>query len=126
MKFFVALLLTALLSFVAGLYFQWWGVAPVAFGVALLIHQKAWKAFLAAFAGAFVLWVALAWWIDAENGKNLSSKVAELMGLGKNSFLLIIITGAVGGIVSGAAALSGSFMRSTRKVAADEPGDLLP
>lgn len=126
MKFFVALILTALLCFVVGLYFPWWGIAPVAFGVALLIHQKAWKAFLSGFAGAFLLWVVLAWWIDAENGRNLSSKIGELIGIGSNSFLLIIITGTVAGIVSGGAALSGSFLRSSKKEINEELPDSDP
>ena len=114
MKFLVALLLTALLSFISGLYLAWWGFAVIAFGVALLIHQKGWKAFLSGFAGVFLLWVILAWWIDNANGSLFSPKIAGLIGIGSSSFLLILITGLVGGIVAGFAAMSGSYFRSSK------------
>jgi hypothetical protein len=112
MKFFVALLLTALLSFIAGLWFAWWVIAVIAFLVALLVHQRAWKAFLAGFLGLFLLWGVLAEWIDAENGSILSARIAVLLPLGGNSLLLVLITGIIGGLVAGFAAMSGSYLRS--------------
>jgi cytochrome c biogenesis protein CcdA len=50
MKFFNSVLLTALLSFIAGIYISyWWFFAVIAFLVALLIHQRGFKAFFAGF-----------------------------------------------------------------------------
>lgn len=115
MKFLTALILTALLSFITGLYSRWWVFTIAAFAVALLIHQKAGKAFLSAFLALFLLWAGLAWWIDSANDSLLSSKIGELLGIGPNSFLLIVITGFVAGFVAGFAAMSGSFLRSTKK-----------
>lgn len=112
MKFFIAALLTALLSFITSLWFDWWIIAVVALLVALLIHQKAWKAFLAGFTGLFLLWVALAAWVNAANESILSTKIATLLGIGGNPFFLILITGFVGALVAGFAALSGSFLRN--------------
>ena len=111
MKFITALVLTALLSFIASLWFEWWIIAIVAFIVALLVHQKAWKAFLGGFLGLFLLWVILAEWIDIENKGILSQKIATVLPLGGNSLLLVLITGFVGGLVAGLAALSGSYTR---------------
>jgi hypothetical protein len=111
MKLFVAILLTALLSFIVCLQFDWWAIAIVAFAVGVLVQQKAWKSFVAGFAGIFILWVALAEWIDMENGGILSQKIAALFGLGTNSVLLILIAGLIGGLVGGFAALSGSYIR---------------
>lgn len=113
MKLIVALLLTALISFVAGLYLPWWSIAPAAFIAALLIHQRPGRAFLAGFLGVFLLWAALAWWIDMKNEHYLSHKVAQLLPLGGNSFLLIAVSALLGGLVAGFAALSGSFLRSS-------------
>lgn len=116
MKFLVALLLTALLSFISGLYIEWWWFfAVMAFIVALLIHQKAGKAFTSAFLGLFILWTGLAYWIDLENESILSTKIAELLPLGGSSFLLIMVTGLIGGIVAGFAAMSGSYLRSSKQ-----------
>lgn len=113
MKFFVAIILTALLTFVAGLYFDWWSLAIAAFLVALLIHQKAIKAFFAGFLGVFILWAALAMWMNAENDGYLAGKVAAL--LGANSVLLIIGGALIGALVAGFGAMSASFLRSSNK-----------
>ncbi|HEY9364209.1 MAG TPA: hypothetical protein VIQ00_13165 [Chitinophagaceae bacterium] len=112
MKFIVAIILTVLFSFIAGLYLPWWSLAIVAFIVALLIHQQAGKAFLAGFLALFFLWALLAWWIDVKNQGLLSAKVAALLPLGGSSFLLIIVTAFIGALVAGLAAMSGSFLRS--------------
>ena len=114
MKFLAALILTALLSFIAGLYLPWWGIAIAAFIVALIVYQHAGVAFLSAFSGLILLWGGLAFWIDRGNESILSARIGELLGIGNNSFLLIIITGAVGGLVAGFAAMSGSFLRSSK------------
>ncbi len=114
MKFIAALILTILLSFIAGLYLPWWTIAIVAFVVALMIYQKAGMAFLASFLGLFILWCGLAFWIDSGNESILSARIGQLLGIGNNSFLLIIITGTIGGLVAGFAAMSGSFLRSSK------------
>ena len=117
MKFIISLLLTALLSFTAGLYLPWWSIALCAFVVAALILQQPLRAFLAGFLGVFLLWLIFSWSIDASNNQILSHRIAQIFPLGGISFLLILITAMVGGLVSGLAALSGSYLRfgSTRK-----------
>jgi len=114
MKFIVALILTALLSFIAGLYLPWWGIAVAAFITALLIYQKSGKAFLAGFIGLLLLWSGLALWIDIKNESILSARISQLFGIGNNSLLLIVITGIVGGFVAGFAAMTGSFLRGSK------------
>jgi hypothetical protein len=115
MKFIVSILLIAILSFALGLYLPWWSLALVAFIVAALIHQRAGKAFLSGFLGLFLLWGILAFIIDQNNQHLLSAKVAELLPLGGSSFLLILVTALIGGLVAGLAALAGSFMRTVRE-----------
>lgn len=114
MKFFNATLLTALLSFIAGLYVPyWWFFAIAAFLVAALIHQKGFKAFFSAFLALLILWFALAFWIDMENESVLSVKIASLLPLGGSKWMLMLVTGLIGGLVAGFAALSGSYLRSS-------------
>jgi hypothetical protein len=114
MKFITAIILTALLAFTGGLWFGWWIIAVSGFVVALLVHQRPGKAFMAGFAGLFILWAGLAWWIDLKNEHILSTRIASVLPLGGNSFLLIIVTAIVGGLVAAFAALSGSYLRSSR------------
>ena len=115
MKFFVATILTALLAFISGLFLPWWGMAITSLLVAVLVHQKAGKAFLAGLLGVFILWAGLAWWIDMKNNGVLSEKIASVLPLGGNAVLLILVTGFIGGLVAGMAAMSGSFLRASNK-----------
>jgi len=114
MKLLVGIILTALLSFVLGLYLPWWSIAIAAFISTLLIPMRAMKGFLSGFFGVFILWALLAWWIDLKNQGILSKKVAEIFPLGGSAFLLILVTAFIGALVGGFAAMSGSYLR-TRK-----------
>jgi len=115
MKFLTATLLTALLAFISGLFLPWWGIAITSLLVAVLVHQKAGKAFLAGMLGVFLLWAGLAWWVDMKNNGVLSKKVASVLPLGGNALYLILLTGFVGGLIAGFAAMSGSFLRASDK-----------
>lgn len=110
MRFLAATLLTILLSFIGSLWFDWWIIAIVAFLVALLVQQRIGIAFLSGFIALFILWTGLALWIDVKNQGILSAKIAEVLPLGGNSVLLLVITGFVGGLVAGFAAMSGSSL----------------
>ena len=113
MKFITSIILTGLLAFIAGLYFPWWSLAIIAFLVAVLIHQKPWKAFPSGFLGLFLLWGGLALWINLKNDGVLAIKVASLLPLGGSPYLLIIVTGFIAGLIGGLAALAGSYLRSS-------------
>ncbi|MBI3232436.1 MAG: hypothetical protein HYZ42_00075 [Bacteroidetes bacterium] len=115
MKFLVAIILTALLAFISGLFLPWWGMALTSLLVAVIIHQKAGKAFVAGLLGVLLLWAGLAWWMDMKNNGVLSAKIASVLPLGGNSLLLIFVTGLIGGLVAGFAAMSGSFLRASEK-----------
>lgn len=114
MKSIVAIMLTGLLAFLGGMYMQWWSLAIAAFLIALLVPQKSGKAFLSGFLGVFLLWSILAWWIDIRNEGILAKKIAAVLPLGGNEYLLILVTAFLGGLVAGFAALSGSFLRSSK------------
>lgn len=114
MKFFAAIILTALVAFVASLYLPWWSIALAAFVVAALVHQQPGKAWLSGFIGLFLLWTMLALWTDTGNEGILSGRIAEIFPLGGSSFLLIVVTGIVGALVGGFAALSGSYLRKKK------------
>jgi hypothetical protein len=115
MKFITALLLTAVLAFISGLYLPWWGIAITSLLVAVIIHQKAGRAFLSGLLGVLIVWAGLAFWIDMKNNGILSKKIAQVLPLGGNSILLVFVTGLIGGLVAGFAAMSGSFLRSSPK-----------
>lgn len=115
MRLLVSILLIAVLSFIAGLYGPWWTIAIIAFLVALLIPQSVGRSFLAGFLAILLLWVVLAFIKDLSNDSYLSARVAQLFKLGAASILLIFITGLIGGLVSGFAAMSGAALRPAKR-----------
>jgi hypothetical protein len=115
MRFLLATILTALLSFIAGLFLPWWSIAIVAFGVALFMKQFIGRSFLSGFLGVFLLWAIVALWIDLKNESILSHKIAQIFPLGGSSFLLILVTAVIGALVGGFAAMSGASLISHKK-----------
>ncbi len=115
MKFIYSVLLTAIISFAAGLYLPWWSVAMAAMVVNIIIPLASWKSFLSAFLAVFFLWGILAWGIDSNNNSILSQKMAQLLPLGGSSVLLILLTAFIGALVAGFAGLTGSYIRKKQE-----------
>lgn len=111
MKFLVAVILTAILSFLGGLFLPWWSLVIAAFIGGVLIHQSAFRAYFAGFLGVFLLWSGLAWWTDNANESILSLRIAQLFPGPDTAFFIIVLTGLVAGIVGGLGALTGHFLR---------------
>ena len=111
MKLLVAILLTALLAFFGGLYLPWWSIALAAFVSILLVPHSGGRAFLAGFAGVFLLWGLLSWWIDVRNQHILSKRMAEIFPLGGSPAAIILVTAFVGALVAGFAAMSAGYLR---------------
>ncbi len=111
MRFISAILLTALLSFVSGLYLPWWSVALAAFVACALIPIAPWKSFFAGFIGVFLFWGTMSFIIDSNNNHILSQKIAQIFPLGGSYILLILVTAFVGALVGGLAGLTGSYVR---------------
>jgi hypothetical protein len=115
MKFLVAFILTAILSYTVGFYLPWWSIAFTAFIVAVVIPQKPGKTFLCGFLALFLLWIILALYIDMGNQHILSMKIAELLFKSHSHALIMSVTGLVAGLVGGFAALSGAYLRMSKK-----------
>lgn len=114
MKFIVSIILIALLSFAACLYFPWWSIAIVAFIVAALIAQSAGMSFLTGFLALFLLWGVLSFWISSSNEHILAHKVSLVILKIDSPYLLMLATALIGGLVAGFAAMTGSFLRKKK------------
>ena len=113
MKILSAILLSAFLAYVAGVYtsMPWWSFAVTSFIVSVAIHQRPGRSFLCGFTAVFVLWFVLAFRADVANEHILSGKVANILPMGGSYIALMLITAVIGGLVSGLAALSASYLR---------------
>lgn len=117
MKFTVSLILIVLLSFIACLYFPWWSIAIVAFIVTAIIPQSALMSFVTGFFALFILWGGLCIWISDSNHHILAHKVSLLILRVDNPFLLMLISALIGALVTGFAALAGSYIRKSYPLA---------
>lgn len=111
MKFITSLILIAVLSFAACLYLPWWSITVVAFLVAVVIQQKPGRAFLCGFLALFILWGGLSFWLSNNNDHILAHKMSLMILKSDAPYLLILISGLIGGLIAGLAALSGSLLR---------------
>jgi len=110
MRLLIAVILIALLSFVAEYFFPWWTIALVAFAVVLLFRLNSGRAFLAGFLGIFLLWLCVALIRDSANSHILSVRMAELFHL-PGSMIFMAVTALIGAIVGGLAGWSGAVFR---------------
>jgi hypothetical protein len=117
MKFITAIILTALLSYAAGLFsfLPWYSFVVCALIVAVAVHQKAFKAFLSGFIALLILWGAIAFKLDSDNQHILATKVAAILPLGGNPYTLIAVTAFIGGLLAGMGSLTGSYLRRIKK-----------
>ena len=110
MKFLISTLIIAILSIMLQVYFPWWCVAIAAGVVAIVARMKPWQAFLSGFLGIGLVWLTHAWMLDAGNNSLLSGKIAQILPIGSTMGLLLL-TAAVGALVGGFSALTGSLLR---------------
>lgn len=110
MKVFLSIILSLLLAYASGLYLPWWGIILSTFIVSIVIVQRPLPAFLCGFISLFLLWLFMAVYIDSANGGTLAPKISQIMGFGKSSSMLMLVTSIVGGLSGGMGALTGSLL----------------
>jgi hypothetical protein len=115
MKSFPRFLLIVILSYVAGLFLPWWTVALAAFLVAVLIPLPPLRSFLNGFVAVFLLWLAIAFFMDVRNDHILANRMSVLILKGRHPVILGIISALLGGITAGFGGLTGSYLRYKKK-----------
>ena len=107
MKFIIQLLITIIVCFILQSFLPWWTMAVGAFTVAYLVGNKEFPAFIAGFIAVAILWLGMAFYIDALTNSILTEKINRLLPI--NAFVATLI---VGGLVGGFASLTGALMKS--------------
>ena len=112
MKHFLLLfLLIFLLSTLAQLWLPWWVVLPLCLGLAAWRRPAAGAAFLAGLLGVALSWWLPAAWLNTHGSELLATRLATLLPLGGNSWLLVLLGGVLAGLVGGLAAMSGAWLK---------------
>jgi len=114
MKKIIAGVLMVLGTYVVQSFLPWWSMAIVCFLIAYFLKLSSGEAFICGFVSIFLLWIAIAAFIDQANDHILLNKIS-LLFLHAPNILLIVITGVIGGLVGGLAGLSASYLRPKLK-----------
>jgi hypothetical protein len=108
-NFILSLIVVAFVSALLQIFLPWYIIVLAGFIAGYTVKQKSGAAFASGFLGVFLLWAGYAYYLSSRNGDLLAHKVALILPLHGNVAALILITGLLGGLVSGFASLTGSL-----------------
>ncbi len=111
MKFFLGIICILLIGFFTQAYLPWWGIAGIALLTGIALGEKGRPSFWYGFIAVFLLWGGMAFYLSNGNDGILAEKIGALLG-GIPGIAVILITGFLGGLVGGLAALTGSLGRA--------------
>ena len=94
----------------AGIFSPWWTIAIVGFLAAMIIRLSPGLSFFAGFIANFVLWTAMAFWLSTKNDHLLAHKISLVILKIDNPALLILMSGLIGGLITGLGSLTGSLL----------------
>ena len=101
----------AVLSALAQQVLPWWSCVVVAFLVELVLGKESTTSFFSGFYGIAIPWMVLAAYIDIKSESILSVRILELFKLPPYGFVMIIITGFLGGLYGGLASMVGGWTK---------------
>jgi hypothetical protein len=110
MKFILRIILISVICYFTANLLPWWSIAIVAAAVSFLLPGNGFNVWLSGFLGVGLLWMAMAWKVDTESASIMSEKILELFPIDELG-LLVIATGAIGGLVGAFSALTGNLFR---------------
>lgn len=108
-------ILILITAFLLNLFLPWWSIAIPGLIFGYLLNEKPAASFGWGFLALFLLWGGHALYIHFANDGILSSRIAEMLSVG-SPLLVVLITGILGGLVSGLAALTGSLFHNNRVI----------
>jgi len=110
-NFTLTITLAALLSLVL----PWWSIMLSALLSSMLISLKKVAVFFTPFFAIFLFWGIYSFLLSSINDFILAKKISKLLQLGGNPYLLILVTGIIGGIAAGISGVLGKQLVSFSK-----------
>ena len=101
------LIVTIVLAVVLAFFLPWWSIMMAAFTSSLFIPLKKTAVFFTPFLAILLYWAVYAFILSNANDFTLARKISELLKIGGNPYLLILVTGVIGGLAAGIAATLG-------------------
>lgn len=98
---------TILIAILLSQFLPWWSVMVSAFFTSLFLSLKKSAVFFVPFLAIALLWIAHAYYLSSPNEFILAKKIAILLPLQGNPYLLMLVTGFIGGLAAGIAGVFG-------------------
>lgn len=98
---------TILIAYILSLVLPWWSVMVAALATALFIPLKKAAVFFIPFLAILLFWFVYSYLMSSGNDFTLAKRIAVLLPLGGNPYILMLVTGIVGGLAAGIAAVFG-------------------
>ena len=100
--------LTLVLAVVFTIFLPWWAIMIASIVSSAIVRLRKASTFIVPFLAIAVLWIVQAWLLSNANDFILATKVSVLFQIGEKPYLLILITGIIGGIAAGVSGLLGN------------------
>ncbi len=112
MNLILRIAIIAVLGSIAQTYLPWWSTVVIALLVEAFVGKTDNTSFFSGFYGMAIPWMALAAYIDVKSESILTFRILELFKLPQFSFVLIIVTGLIGGLVGGVGSMTGGWIKA--------------
>jgi hypothetical protein len=100
------------LAFASGYFFEWWTVAIAAFIGGAIFGKASGETFSKGMFAVAILWLITVCYHHFSTEGILSNKIAQILPVGGNVGILILVTVFIGGLVGGSGAMSGFLVRN--------------
>ncbi|SDS85612.1 hypothetical protein [Winogradskyella sediminis] len=106
-KNIINFIITIVLAYVLSLFLPWWSIMTASLATALFIPLRKVAVFLVPFLAILLLWFVLSYFLSSGNDFILAKRIAILLPIGGNPYVLMLVTGIIGGLAAGIAAVFG-------------------
>ena len=98
---------TILIAYLLSLFMPWWSVMTAALATALFIPLKKAAVFFVPFLAILVFWFIYSYLLSSTNDFTLAKRIAVLLPLEGNPYVLMLVASIVGGLAAGVSAIFG-------------------
>jgi hypothetical protein len=98
---------TIIVALILSQFLPWWSIMVASFATSLFFSLKRASVFIVPFLAIALFWMVYAFLLSNPNDFILANKIAVLLPLNGNAYLLILVTGLIGGLAAGIAAIFG-------------------
>lgn len=107
---------TIALTLILALVLPWWSIMVAAFITSLVFPLKRFAVFFVPFLAILLLWSIYSFVLSSGNNFILAKRIATLLPLNGNPYILVIVTGLIGGIAAGITAIFGKQIQLLQKI----------